>query len=149
VTYSFPLKAPTPTAAVGDLLRSGKNTALAVTLGVNRPHFVEAALWLAVGNRADPKADTEALLAKLVAAAGPPAAKKKAKTVNAADVVAAKADYEALQRLVWPAAQTLDAAAEDKLANEFKRQALVLYKPSDARRFKRERRFATVEAIFD
>ena len=40
-------------------------------------------------------------------------------------------------------------AAEEKLANEFKRQALQLYKASDAKKFHRERRFATVEAIFD
>ena len=60
ITYSFPLMAPTPAATVGDLLRSGKNTALAVTLGVNRPHYVEAALWLATSRRADPSADAPA-----------------------------------------------------------------------------------------
>jgi hypothetical protein len=161
IIYTFPLKAPTPTATVGDLLRSGKNTALAVTLGVNRPHYVEAALWLAVSTRADPKADTAALLARLVAAVEaaeppppvPPPKKPKKKpknqTIDAADVATAKADYEALQRLVWPAAPALTPAAEEKLANEFKRRALLLYKPSDARKYDRERRFATVEAIFD
>jgi hypothetical protein len=152
ITYSFPLTAPTPTANVGDLLRSGKNTALAVTLGVNRPHYVEAALWLAVNTSADPSADAGALLEKLVAAAeaqAPTPKKRKSRTVNAADVAAASADYAALQRVIWPAAPTLDAAAEEKLANEFKRRALLLYKASDARKFHRERRFATVEAIFD
>ena len=64
-------------------------------------------------------------------------------------MTAAQADYDALRRVICPAAPTLDAAAEEKLANEFKRQALLLYKPSDARKFHRERRFATVEAIFD
>jgi hypothetical protein len=152
IKYSFPLAAPTPTANVGDLLRSGKNTALAVTLGVNRPHYVEGALWLAVSNRADPKGDAGALLEKLAAAAeaqAPTPKKRKTRTVNAADVTAAAADHAALQRVIWPAAPTLDAAAEEKLATEFKRQALLLYKPSDARKFHRERRFATVEAIFD
>ena len=40
-------------------------------------------------------------------------------------------------------------AAEEKLAHEFKRPTLQLYKASDAKKFHRERRFATVEAIFD
>jgi len=152
ITYSFPLTAPTPAATVGDLLRSGKNTALAVTLGVNRPHYVEAALWLATSRRADPSADAQQLLDRLVAAAEtaePTKKKHKRRTVNATDVTAAQADYDALRRVICPAAPTLDAAAEEKLANEFKRQALLLYKPSDARKFHRERRFATVEAIFD
>ena len=64
-------------------------------------------------------------------------------------LASAQSDYAALQSVIWPAAPTLDAAAEEKLANEFKRQALRLYKASDARKFHRERRFATVEAIFD
>ena len=92
ITYSFPLTAPTPTATVGDLLRSGKNTALAVTLGVNRPHYVEAALWLATSHRADPSADAQLLLDKLVAAAEaaePTKKKHKHRTVNAADLTAA------------------------------------------------------------
>jgi hypothetical protein len=162
VKYTFTLDAPDITATVGDILTTGKDTALAVTLGVNRPHFVETALWLAVGKRANPKADADAILTRLVVAlegaeaapaeGGKKPKKPKARTIRAGDVQAlgggAAADWEELRRLIWPAPLELDADAEEKLATEFKRQALLLYKASDARKYHRERRFATAEAAF-
>ena len=43
--------APDLTANVGDMLTSGKSTAVAVTLGVNRPHYVEAVFEHPIGIR--------------------------------------------------------------------------------------------------
>jgi hypothetical protein len=158
-TFRFHLQAPKDTAAVGGLLTSGRSTAVAVSLGVNRPHYVEAALWLAVCGHADPKADASGLLTNLVTAlqAAKPApggkAGKKPKTrdVTVADVQAlgkdAATDWTALQRLIWPAPKELDDAAETRLLAEFERRALTLYKAGDARKFHRERRFATAEAV--
>lgn len=162
-TYTFALDAPDLTANVGDMLASGKSTAVAVTLGVNRPHYVEAALWLAMGSGADPKTEAGALLDKLIAAstaAEPePAAgarrprRPRTKKLTAADVAAlgpdAVKDFAALQRLLWPEPKEMGDEEEQKLVAEFKKRALTLYKASDARRFHRERRFATAEAAFE
>jgi hypothetical protein len=61
----------------------------------------------------------------------------------------AKASYAALQALIWPATREVDAAAEAQLVRAFQANAMKLYKPSDAKKFKRERRFSTVDAAFE
>ena len=165
-TYSFTADSY---ATVGSLFSSEHAIATAVMLGVNRPHYVETSLWRALNPKADPKADTEAALAKLAAALAPketaPAtapveepkpkaktkgkAKPKGKSFGAAEVEAAgpdaKAAYADLKAMLWPN-KTLDADAQTKLEAEFKKQAMKLYNPSDARKYHRERRFSTVEA---
>ena len=50
-----------------------------------------------------------------------------------------------LRAFIWPNRE-FDAAAQQQLEAEFKKQALKLYSPADARRYHREKRFATVDA---
>ena len=149
-----PLDAPDPTANVGDMLASGKSTALAVTLGVNRPHYVEAALWLAMGSGADPKTEAGALLDKLIAAstaAEPePAAAQGAHRRAEAATSAALADVRlrgAQRRSGRSRRDGRRGGAEAR--RRVQEPGATLYQASDARRFHRERRFATAEAIFD
>ena len=129
-------RAPTPTANVGDLLRSGKNTAVAVTLGVNRPHYVEAALWLAMGNRArTPRPRRRRCWTSWSPPSRPPSpSRPPAQEAEARPRPSqrrrrrrprpTRPTTTALQRLIWPARRSSTRAAEEKLANEFKSQAL-------------------------
>jgi hypothetical protein len=154
ITYTFQIDAPADFATVADLLTDEKAIAMAVSLGVNRPHFVETAMWEAL-TTGDPKEDSARLLGQLVdsiVAATPaepekpapgkkggPKVKKAAKknvAVSEADFAALGKDaqqaYSDLRRLLWPAKQALDPVAQRKLLSEFKTEALGLY-PSGER----------------
>jgi hypothetical protein len=144
-------------ATVGSLFASEKAIANAIMLGVNRPHFVEAALWRAMSQGSDPLAGTDTRLTALIAALTPPAPAAPAGSkprpaaahhYTAADVAAAGKDatklYNELRAIIWPN-RALDAAAQQQLEVDFKKQALKLYSPADARRYHRERRFSTVD----
>lgn len=168
--YTFELTAPSDHATIADLLTSEKAVATAVSLGVNRPHFVETAMWLAL-TTADPKEDPEKLMQQIADAieaddekeaesktpgsgAKPktvPKGKKPRKanvTVDAARVAKlskeAQKAYADLTRLVWPEKRTLDAAAEAKLLAKFKQEGIELYPAGE--RFERAQRLAT-EAV--
>ena len=157
--YTFDLAAPDDAVTVGDLFSAEKSLAAAVILGVNRPHYVETALWRALNPAGDVKTEAETHLAALVQALDVPAppgkkSKKKAKrTITQADIAglddAAKAHYETLRRLIWPSAADSASVNEEQLLAEFERQALPLYKAADARKFRRAERFGTVEAAFE
>lgn len=192
--YIIELTAPADHATIGTLFTSEKSLAMAVILGVNRPHFVETALWRSLNPTGDPKTAVEeqlrafvdkqtqpiheqikiltvratalnqqlrgtketkerkALRAELTSVNQAIASQRKrfTGTITFAQVPdSAKASYQALQKLLWPQATALNAAAKAQLAREFQRQAMQLYKPSDAKKFKREQRFATVEAAFE
>jgi hypothetical protein len=192
--YTIELTAPDNYATVGTLFTLEKSLAMAVMLGVNRPHFVETALWRSLNPAGDPKTEAEGHLQSLVDKQTQPIheqieilaaratelsrqlkAIKKAKEKHALNVQlksvnqaiasqrkrltgtitfdqvldSAKESYQALQKLIWPQATALNAAAEAQLAREFQSQAMQLYKPRDAKKFKREQRFATVEAAFE
>lgn len=162
--YTFDLTAPSGSATVGSTFPTQKNVALAVTLGANRPHYVEAALWRALTGKDEAKGEVATLLGAIVDArekAQPPAADagKKPKAKPKKSTVAVTADeaaswnaqsqYADLLRIVWPATKSLDAAAEEKMATEFKKEGLALYNKKDAEKYKRWRRFSTVEAAFD
>src|SRR6266446_423549 len=158
--YTFKLIAPKDHATVGSLFTSEKSIAIAVVLGVNRPHYVETALWRALNPKMKPKEWTGALLENLggyiesLSTQEATSSKQKGgkkdkpvhKTTTDADVSTwddeHKEIYESLRRIIWPQAGELD---ETELANEFKRQAMPLYKPADAKKYHRERRFTTVE----
>ncbi|MFO0577951.1 MAG: hypothetical protein U1A78_28410 [Polyangia bacterium] len=143
-------------ATVGDLLSSEQALAYAVMLGVNRPHYVEGALWKAACTEADPSAKCTELLTRLDALLSQQTdgAKKKpaARTFTATDVEAAgdeaKAVYAELQALIWPTSGSLSAEALAGMPASFKANAMKLYSPGDARMFHRERRFSTVDAAW-
>jgi hypothetical protein len=110
-------------ATVGAILRSPGALATAVNLGVNRPRYVESALW-----RALVPDDAPARIARLAAAlrGAPPAAKARKLTAE-------------LQSLLWPAPR-LDAADELLTTVAFIERALEIYKPGERER--RARRLA-------
>lgn len=168
--YTFELDAPSDHAKIADLLTSEKAIATAVSLGVNRPHFVETAMWHAL-NTADALEDPEKLMQQIADAieadeekeaaskTPDPSAKPKAPakgkkprkpnvTVDAARVAKLSKDaqkaYADLTRLVWPAKRTLDAAAEAKLLAKFKGEGIGLYPGGE--RYERAQRLAT-EAV--
>lgn len=153
-TSAFVLEA-TAHATVGELLSSEQALAYAVMLGVNRPHYVEGALWKAACSEAEPGAKCTELLTQLEAllTAHADGAKKPAtRTFTAADIEAAgeevKAVYAQLQALIWPTGGTLSAEALASLPAGFKASAMQLYAPGDARTYHRERRFSTVDAAW-
>ena len=147
-------------ATVGKLFTSEKSLAHAVMLGVNRPHYVEASLWRALQPQGDPAREVAACLGQLAALLEQPAPQASSgrrrrstkRTLASADVQAAGPEAQKLlaqlEGLLWPDRQ-LDAAGQAKLEAEFKNQALKLYSPSDARKYKRERRFSTVATVFE
>src|SRR4051812_7216989 len=151
LTHELELDMPAGTATVGSTFPTQKNLALAVTLGVNRPHWVEAALWRALTAKQDIKAEAEARMEEISAAHL--AADKKAPgwhVVSAADIKAwgAQAAYDGLAREIWPAAKALNAAQEEDMATEFKRNGLLMSPRGQATSLKRWERFATVEAAY-
>lgn len=154
-TSSFILEASAH-ATVGELLSSEQALAYAVMLGVNRPHYVEGALWKAACSESEPGCRCTELLTRLDAllTAQADGANKKpaARTFTAADIEAAgdeaKAVYAQLQALIWPTGGTLSAEALASLPAGFKASAMQLYAPGDARAFHRERRFSTVDAAW-
>jgi hypothetical protein len=154
VTYTYVLDAPADAATVRSVFPTQKNVALAVTLGTNRPHWVEAALWRAVTGKRDVRAEVQAHLAAIAAAAElvePPPARAKRRAVTPSDIETwgADAEYAALLHEIWPAAGVLSSADEEETAKAFKQESLMLYPKAEAVKFERWRRFATVEAAYD
>jgi hypothetical protein len=154
VTYTYVLDAPADAATVRSVFPTQKNVALAVTLGTNRPHWVEAALWRAVTGKRDVRAEVQAHLAAIAAAAElvePPPARAKRRAVTPSDIETwgADAEYAALLHEIWPAAGALSSADEEETAKAFKQESLMLYPKAEAVKFERWRRFATVEAAYD
>ena len=122
---SLTLHAPRP-ATVGYLLRSPPALATVVNLGVNRPHFVEAALWQAL----TPSGDATGRVGPLLDAA-------LAGGDGARDAIAA------LTAIIWPAPRA-EEVSEESLLDDVKRCALALYRPVE--RGRRARRLATSAA---
>ncbi len=131
---------PSLSYTIGDFL-NGPALATAVSLGVNRPRFVEAALWQASVELSTVNARVDQLLARIVA----PLPKDKQR-YRAADFSATLGDtvadaalaYAELQTLLWPRPDGRDASA---LAGAFTERALALYRPEERER--RARRLAT------
>jgi hypothetical protein len=123
---------PNPGYTVGDFLHTPSALATAVSLGVNRPRYVETALWQAHTGLADVQDRVEQLLAKL----GGPAEKGRwrAEDLNPESA----SSYAELQALLWPAPSSGDQAA---LELAFTERALALYRPQERER--RARRLAT------
>jgi hypothetical protein len=124
--------------------------ATAVMLGVNRPAFVSLALWRALGAAGDPSARVGQLLDAVfdachAAGQRPRSGRYTRAHVTEAGAAAATAS-EALRAFLWPGA-TLPAGGEAELRATFERKALWLYDAADARRFRREGRFATVRVL--
>jgi hypothetical protein len=124
--------------------------ATAVMLGVNRPAFVPLALWRALGTPGDPSARVGQLLTAVFDACTAAGQNPGSGTFTRAHVTAAGAAaetaWEALRAFIWPAA-SVPAGGEAEVRATFERKALWLYEPGDARRFKREGRFATVRVL--
>lgn len=141
-------------ATVGELFSSEQSLAYAVMLGVNRPHYVEASLWKAISTESSPQARCQELLTQLEAVLAKAAGKsgKRSQEYKPEDIVAAGEEaiaiYQQLQSLIWPSAVGLSEDALAKVPGDFKRSAMQLYSPSDARYYHRERRFSTVDAAF-
>jgi hypothetical protein len=132
--HTLELRARAP-ATVGDYLH-GEALATAVSLGVNRPHFVETALWRARMGAADRSAEVERLLAAALAplaAAAPSRERFGAGDVERAGA-AVKEAARALAELVWPRPARVEPRA-------FVEEALALYRPGERER--RARRLAT------
>jgi hypothetical protein len=110
-------------ATVGKWLASPRALAAAVNLGVNRPRFVESALWQALTPGGDA---TTRIAALLDDAAGQGRRARRARA--------------ALQAILWPAPPR-DAPDGEALLEEFERRALGLYRAGDRER--RARRLAT------
>jgi hypothetical protein len=147
-TFEFALVAPADVATVGGSLTSDEHLALAATLGVNRPHFVAAALWRALTGKSSVTAEVTAHLQEIARLhdAKLPHQRKGWHNVTDADIAdwGAGAEYAALLREIWPAPKTLTPAQEQTLATEFKGQGLGMYGRGDAR----PDRFATVEDVY-
>ena len=124
--------------------------ATAVMLGVNRPAFVPLALWRALGTAGDPSARVGQLLTAVfdacTAAGQNPGNGKFTRAHVTAAGTAAETAWEALRGFIWPAG-SLPAGGEAEVRAIFERKALFLYEPADARKFKREGRFATVRVL--
>jgi hypothetical protein len=119
---------------------SGAAMATAVSLGVNRPRYVETALWQARTGLDDARVRVDELLGKIV----PPPDKPRfsARDLSGDSLLA----YAELQALLWPAplpaAPNGDGERGDAaLERAFAERALALYKPDERER--RARRLAT------
>jgi len=136
---------------VGDVFNTQKNLTKAVILGVNRPHFVETALWIALnpGNTKVVVTENMRVLHREIRAAVSDGRLSRKNIYNEADIAIigsdAQASYDALKLVLWPNPLRFNRV---KLVGEFEAQAMKLYKAKGAKKFHRERRFATVEAIF-
>jgi hypothetical protein len=150
VTYTLVLDAPMPHATVGSTFASQKNIALAVTLGANRPHWVEGALWEALTGLQVVSSTVDAMLTDIVRAAPPATRRARERAVTAADVAAwgVQDRYDELRRLIWPAPRPLTPSEEEDLAITFKQKALMHYSFGDATEHERWVRFATVEGVY-
>jgi hypothetical protein len=144
--HSISISAPATASTVGDYLSSDKALAMAITLGVNKPHHLPFALWRALAPGEKPRERTKELVQALVREF--PATKKPI-TIDkdAADKAgpAAAAAFAALQSYLWPAKTAIN---EDSFIPEFQKQALALYPADEMKKFHREKRFATIEGAF-
>jgi hypothetical protein len=113
---------PSTSATLGDYFHSEAALATAVSLGVNRPRYVEAALWQAL--RGDQNDKIDRLLAQLNGAAD----RERWKSSE----LEAQPAYAEIQSLLWPQPAS---EAEVTLERDFTERALALYRP-----FERERR---------
>jgi hypothetical protein len=124
---------PEVVATVGDFFRSPQALATAVSLGVNRPRYVETALWQAHTGLVDVQERVEALLQKLAGPADSTRWKRQDLTPESA------APYAELQSILWPPLPaSVDEAA---LERDFTEHALALYRPRERER--RARRLVT------
>ncbi|MGB7208409.1 MAG: DUF2272 domain-containing protein [Pyrinomonadaceae bacterium] len=133
---------------IGQILTSTKALASAVTLGVNRPHFVEAAGWKVLSGNfgsAEMRQHLDQLIAVLRSGGKPLPARVTQATIDAAPQQATLW-WTLLRRALWPS--NLPALADEwRTVADFRRNALKFYGPADARRFHRERRFSTLEIM--
>jgi hypothetical protein len=103
-------------------------------LGVNRPHYVESALWQARTGARDRSDDVERWLAAILGPLVAAAPDQQRFGVSALTDETAQTAARALADLIWPAPATVAADA-------FVAEALALYRPAE--REKRARRLAT------
>src|SRR5262249_2856173 len=120
---------------VGDFLQ-GAGLVTAVSLGVNRPRYVEAALWQALADRAPARERAEALLRRIL----PWGATDKVRSGVQGLSGAARAAYAELQALLWPGPLE-DGRDAALLERAFTERALALYRPEE--RARRARRLIT------
>jgi hypothetical protein len=131
--HTLELRPDGAVATVGDFFHGESALATAVSLGVNRPRYVEAALWQAWTGLGDVQARVDALLQKIEGPAGEVRWRRSDLTPASADA------YAELQRLIWPAPPA--AVDEPGLERTFTERALALYRPQERER--RARRLAT------
>jgi hypothetical protein len=119
---------------VGEFFPGAAAMATAVSLGVNRPRYVETALWQARTGLDDARVRVDELLGQIV----PPLDKERfsARDLSGDSLVA----YAELQTLLWPAPLPADSRG-DELERAFAERALALYRPDERER--RARRLAT------
>jgi hypothetical protein len=120
---SLTLEAPDGAATVAQIARTPRLLGNIANLGVNRPRFVEAAVWRALGPD-DAAAQIDALVPKCL---------------NARGRLRARCE-EKLTELLWPSARP----EEEVFLHGFRRAALALYPAGD--RARRARRMVTGEA---
>jgi hypothetical protein len=140
-----------PPRTVGDALTTDVGLAKAVMFGVNRPNWVTTALWLALAP-ANPRTvatdQMQILVREIRSGIRRGTLTKKAvyndedfPLLGATGIVA----YLNLHAVVWPEFAAVNQA---KLIGEFEANALHLHRAAEAKKFRRERRFATVTAVF-
>lgn len=134
---------------VGEMMQTTKALATAITLGVNRPHFVEAAAWkvlssaTAIGDLTD---SLRELAAELTNGGATPLPRRVTRAMVEASTPMASFWYQSIERLIWPLG--LPALEDEwRTVADFRRHALKFYDPADARRFHREQRFSTLELM--
>ena len=119
----------------------------AITLGVNRPHYVEGAAWRALVPDSV-RTDLDGLLTELRAeltAGGRRAALRYDQVAIDAIGGQARLVWDQIRMLLWPGWPS--DLADWRFVADFRRHAMAFYDPTDARRYHRERRFATLELL--
>jgi hypothetical protein len=119
---------PTASATLGDYFHSEASLATAVSLGVNRPRYVEAALWQALHG------DLNDQLDHLLIQLNGPADSERWRTSD----LELQPAYQEIQSLLWPLPANEN---EVTLEREFTERALALYRPQERER--RARRLVT------
>ena len=134
---------------VGELMGTTKALANAITLGVNRPHFVEAAAWkvmspaTAITDITDSLRD---LADELTNHGANPLPMRVTRAMVQASTPMAHIWYQAIEQLLWPLGVP-GVDDEWRTVAAFRRHALKFYNADDARRFHREQRFSTLELM--
>ncbi|HEY6908339.1 MAG TPA: N-acetylmuramoyl-L-alanine amidase [Myxococcales bacterium] len=133
---------------IGEIFTTARELASAVILGVNRPHFVETAAWrtLAPANASALAAQYLSDLATELTSSGQPLPPRVTDAEIDAAGTTAQLIREQIRELIWPIAVP-PADQQWKMVHDFRRWALKLYKPADARTFHREQRFSTLEML--